>query len=89
MKVSLKWRERERKEKDTHSVSCILEAANQDKDRDDGEQGESKFASHLKSSQAVSDFARTRSMREQREFLPVFGVREELLKVVRDNQGKN
>lgn len=27
-------------------------------------------------------------MREQREFLPVFAVREELLKVVRDNQGK-
>ncbi|CAO3578347.1 unnamed protein product [Absidia cylindrospora] len=50
------------------------------------EQGESKFASHLKSSHAVSDFARSRSMREQREFLPVFGVREELLKVVRDNQ---
>jgi hypothetical protein len=52
------------------------------------EQGESKFASHLQSSHAVSDFARSRSMREQREFLPVFGVREELLKVVRDNQGK-
>ncbi|KAI9028088.1 hypothetical protein CLU79DRAFT_550833 [Phycomyces nitens] len=51
-------------------------------------QSESKFASHLKSSEAVSDFARTKTMREQREFLPVFGVREELLQVVRDNQGK-
>ncbi|KAL0093431.1 P-loop containing nucleoside triphosphate hydrolase protein [Phycomyces blakesleeanus] len=49
-------------------------------------QSESKFASHLKSSEAVSDFARTKTMREQREFLPVFGVREELLQVVRDNQ---
>ena len=27
-------------------------------------------------------------MREQREFLPVFAVREELLRVVRDSQGK-
>lgn len=81
----------ERERKDTHFVPLHLtssEAANQDNDKDDGEKGESKFASHLKSSQAVSDFARTRSMREQREFLPVFGVREELLKVVRDNQGK-
>lgn len=49
-------------------------------------EGDSKFASHLKSSEAVSDFARTRTMREQREFLPVFAVREDLLKVVRDNQ---
>ncbi|KAI8342035.1 P-loop containing nucleoside triphosphate hydrolase protein [Chlamydoabsidia padenii] len=62
------------------------ETANQGTGKEDEEKGESKFASHLKSSQAVSDFARTRSMREQREFLPVFGVREELLKVVRDNQ---
>ncbi|CAO3619118.1 unnamed protein product [Cunninghamella echinulata] len=54
--------------------------------QNEDERGESKFASHLKSSEAVSEFARTRSMREQREFLPVFAVREELLKVVRDNQ---
>lgn len=49
---------------------------------------DSKFASHLKASEASSEFARTKSMREQREFLPVFAVREELLQVVRDNQGK-
>ncbi|CEP11000.1 hypothetical protein [Parasitella parasitica] len=54
-------------------------------DQDDAK-GDSKFASHLKSSEAASDFARTRTMREQREFLPVFAVREDLLKVVRDNQ---
>lgn len=39
-------------------------------------------------SEASSEFARTKSMREQREFLPVFAVREELLRVVRDNQGR-
>lgn len=52
----------------------------------DDAKGDSKFASHLKSSEAASDFARTRTMREQREYLPVFAVREDLLKVVRDNQ---
>lgn len=52
-----------------------------------GGANDSKFASHLKASEASSDFARTKSMREQREFLPVFAVREELLQVVRDNQG--
>ncbi|KAI6839332.1 P-loop containing nucleoside triphosphate hydrolase protein [Hortaea werneckii] len=33
-----------------------------------------------------SDFSRTKSLREQREYLPAFAVREELLRVVRDNQ---
>ncbi|KAG1497491.1 hypothetical protein G6F46_004448 [Rhizopus delemar] len=55
--------------------------------QEDGDaKADSKFASHLKSSEAVSDFARTRTMREQREYLPVFAVREDLLRVVRDNQ---
>ncbi|KAI9350480.1 P-loop containing nucleoside triphosphate hydrolase protein [Zopfochytrium polystomum] len=49
--------------------------------------GESKFSSHLKEkSDAVSAFARSKTMREQREYLPVFAVREELLQVIRDNQ---
>lgn len=34
----------------------------------------------------VSEFARTKTMREQREFLPVFRVRDELLRVVAENQ---
>ncbi|ORY93031.1 hypothetical protein BCR43DRAFT_362563 [Syncephalastrum racemosum] len=55
---------------------------------EDNGKSDSQFASHLKASEAASDFARTRSMREQREFLPVFAVREDLLRVVRDNQGK-
>jgi pre-mRNA-splicing factor ATP-dependent RNA helicase DHX38/PRP16 len=47
---------------------------------------ESKFASHLKSGEAVSQFARTKTIQEQREFLPAFAVRESLLRIVRDNQ---
>ncbi|CAL1697253.1 unnamed protein product [Somion occarium] len=48
--------------------------------------GDSKFASHLKSSSGVSAFARNRTLKEQREYLPAFACREELLKVIRDNQ---
>jgi pre-mRNA-splicing factor ATP-dependent RNA helicase DHX38/PRP16 len=49
--------------------------------------GDSKFASHLKSSSGVSSFARTRTLKEQREYLPAFACREELMKVIRENQG--
>jgi len=45
-----------------------------------------KFASHLKSSQAASAFSRSKTLKEQREYLPAFAVREELLRVIRDNQ---
>ncbi|KAL5490090.1 DHX38 [Sanghuangporus weigelae] len=48
--------------------------------------GDSKFASHLKTSTASSNFARSRTLKEQREYLPAFACREELLRVIRDNQ---
>ncbi|KIK91836.1 hypothetical protein PAXRUDRAFT_148626 [Paxillus rubicundulus Ve08.2h10] len=48
--------------------------------------GDSKFASHLKTSAGVSSFAKNRTLKEQREYLPAFACREELLKVIRDNQ---
>lgn len=45
-----------------------------------------KFAEHMKAaSEASSDFARKKSIREQRQFLPVFAVREELLRIIREN----
>ena len=50
--------------------------------------GDSKFASHLKTSAGVSAFARNRTLREQREYLPAFACREDLLRTIRDNQGK-
>lgn len=49
--------------------------------------GDSKFASHLKTSAGVSSFARSRTLREQREYLPAFACREDLLRSIRDNQG--
>ena len=48
--------------------------------------GGSKFAEHMKKSSGSSDFSRTKSLREQREYLPAFAVREDLMRVIRDNQ---
>ena len=41
--------------------------------------GDSKFASHLKSSSGVSSFAKSRTLKEQREYLSAFACREDLL----------
>jgi len=49
--------------------------------------GDSKFASHLKLSAGVSSFAKSRTLKEQREYLPAFACREDLMKIIRDNQG--
>ena len=38
--------------------------------------GDSKFASHLKSSSGVSAFAKSRTLKEQREYLPVYNISE-------------
>ena len=57
------------------------------KDSKEDYKGDSKFASHLKTSAGVSSFARSRTLREQREYLPAFACREDLLKAIRDNQG--
>ncbi|XP_057433734.1 pre-mRNA-splicing factor ATP-dependent RNA helicase DEAH7-like isoform X2 [Lotus japonicus] len=46
-----------------------------------------KFSQHLnKREEAVSEFAKSKSMSEQRQYLPIFSVREELLQVIRENQ---
>jgi len=51
---------------------------------EDGEidyKDETKFSQHLKKAEAVSDFATSKTIAEQRQYLPIFSVREELLKV--------
>ncbi|KAG8913730.1 DEAH-box RNA helicase prp16 [Tulasnella sp. 408] len=48
--------------------------------------GDSKFATHLKAQAATSAFAKSRTLKEQREYLPAFACREELMGVIRDNQ---
>ncbi|XP_057452509.1 pre-mRNA-splicing factor ATP-dependent RNA helicase DEAH7 [Lotus japonicus] len=47
---------------------------------------EAKFSQHLKKGEAVSEFAKSKTMAEQRQYLPIFSVREELLQVIRENQ---
>lgn len=44
-----------------------------------------KFAEHMTKSEASSDFARKKSILEQRRYLPAFAVRQEVLNVIRDN----
>ncbi|RZF39395.1 hypothetical protein LSTR_LSTR000916 [Laodelphax striatellus] len=45
-----------------------------------------KFADHMKDTpEASSDFAKKKTIIEQRRYLPVFAVRQELLNVVREN----
>ncbi|KAJ4785883.1 hypothetical protein LUZ62_037129 [Rhynchospora pubera] len=58
-----------------------------------GEEGEvdfkedAKFAQHMKEkAEAVSEFAKSKSLAQQRQYLPIFSVRDELLQVVRENQ---
>ena len=53
---------------------------------DDGKKNSNKFADHFKKNDGSSDFSRTKTLKEQREYLPAFAVREELMRVIRDNQ---
>lgn len=51
---------------------------------DEGEidfKGEAKFGKHMKKGEAVSEFAMSKTMAEQRQYLPIFSVRDELLQV--------
>jgi len=74
----------------------ILKIEKKEEDKDEAvfdEQGEvdykkaSQFATALaKKSEAVSDFAKFKTIKQQREYLPVFSVRDELMKVISDNR---
>ncbi|XP_030621823.1 pre-mRNA-splicing factor ATP-dependent RNA helicase PRP16 [Chanos chanos] len=47
---------------------------------------EQKFADHMKEkSEASSEFAKKKSLLEQRQYLPIFAVRQQLLNIIRDN----
>uniref|UniRef100_A0ACD5TBN9 Uncharacterized protein n=2 Tax=Avena sativa TaxID=4498 RepID=A0ACD5TBN9_AVESA len=46
-----------------------------------------QFSQHLEGkAEAVSDFARSKSLSEQRQYLPIYAARDDLLGVVRENQ---
>ena len=47
---------------------------------------EHKYADHLQEkTEAVSEFAKRKTLSQQRQYLPIFAVREELLNIVREN----
>ncbi|KAG9475009.1 hypothetical protein GDO78_003458 [Eleutherodactylus coqui] len=47
---------------------------------------EQKFADHMRErSEASSEFSRKKTIMEQRQFLPIFAVQQELLTIIRDN----
>jgi pre-mRNA-splicing factor ATP-dependent RNA helicase DHX38/PRP16 len=66
------------KEEDTDSAAPMPE--------DVEKKGGSKFAEHLSKQEGASAFSKSKTLREQRQYLPAFAVREDLLRVIRDNQ---
>ncbi len=55
---------------------------------DSNYKADSQFSTHMKKSEGASNFSRTRTLKEQREYLPAFAVREELMNMIRDHQGE-
>jgi pre-mRNA-splicing factor ATP-dependent RNA helicase DHX38/PRP16 len=54
---------------------------------EDAKTTSNKFSDHFKKNEGgTSAFSRTKTLKEQREYLPAFAVREELMRVIRDNQ---
>lgn len=68
-------------------VSAEAQAAAAPAEEKEDYKGDSKFASHLKTTVGVSSFSKNRTLKEQREYLPAFACREELMRIIRDNQG--
>jgi pre-mRNA-splicing factor ATP-dependent RNA helicase DHX38/PRP16 len=50
-----------------------------------GYKKKSQYGSHMKDSVAASEFSRSKTLAEQRAYLPIYGVRRQLLNVIRDN----
>ncbi|KAJ1919741.1 hypothetical protein H4219_001770 [Mycoemilia scoparia] len=64
------------------------EKRNGDDDNDDevARKEDAGFATHLKKSEGSTNFSKTKTIKEQREYLPAFACRESLLNIIRDNQ---
>ena len=53
----------------------------------DDYKADSQFQEHMKEkSEAASHFARSKTIKQQRQYLPIYAVRHELVTVIRDNQ---
>lgn len=76
------------KTEDTAEDAEAKEEAARAVEEDEMALDKSTFAEHIKKQKntPVSDFARTKTIAEQRQYLPIYQVREELLQIVRENQ---
>jgi hypothetical protein len=73
------------------NVMGVQEQKEEEENEDEKSKWTTKFSDNLNDEEkntGTSKFATEKSLREQRQFLPAFAVREELLNVIRDNQGK-
>lgn len=97
VKEKRQQKERQKQAQEATSVAGtalgnIIGAKEEDRDSavavpgEESNKGGSKFADHLKTNEGQSAFSKSKTLREQREYLPAFAVREELLRVIRDNQ---
>lgn len=100
VKETRQQRERQKQAKDATSLTGtalgnIMGAKEEDGDsalptameNDAPDEKGNKFSKHMKAAEGgSSDFSRTKTLREQREYLPAFAVREDLMRVVRENQ---
>ncbi|KNC85790.1 hypothetical protein SARC_02053 [Sphaeroforma arctica JP610] len=72
-------------------VMGVKETEEEDPGNKEGQEenfkAESQFADHMQTKNvAVSHFAMSKTVKQQRQFLPIYSVREQLLQIVRDNQ---
>ncbi|KAM4055089.1 helicase associated (HA2) domain-containing protein [Hirsutella rhossiliensis] len=84
VKDARQQRERQRQAQEEDADSALPVAG--EEEARNGERKTNKFSEHLKKGQGASDFSQSKTLREQREFLPAFAVREELLRIIRENQ---
>ncbi|KAB2636978.1 pre-mRNA-splicing factor ATP-dependent RNA helicase PRP16-like [Pyrus ussuriensis x Pyrus communis] len=47
---------------------------------------DAKFAQHMKNGEVASEFAKSKTISQQQQFLPIYSMRDDLLQVIRKNQ---
>ena len=86
---------KEEEERDSKGRKIHGEEDDEEGEKDGGgdPRSDSRFAAHMKKrgkpgepNEGASDFSRGKTLKEQRQFLPAFAVRDELMRVIRENQ---
>lgn len=78
-----------KEEEETDSAGNRINTDNSKGDEDSSynHKSDSQFATHMKKSdKGGSQFTRGKTLREQRQYLPAFACRDELMRVIRENQ---